>query len=319
MLGNKVILTKVPFVFDFFLENNISPLYENTVLNTLNSSNISVENHSKPIFGSLICLVKDIPDYLQLRVNQHNTFKRRTVTQYKGYLIDLNTFNNSQDYLKQHLSKRNKKNLLSKKRKLETSYQISYKVFQGDNLSKEGFDQLFSEFYSLLKKRFQQKRTFNRYLSNWEVLKATSFTLLRNRKASIFVILDQGKPINITLNFHVGDTVYSHIQTYDLKYKKFNLGDISIFKQLEWCVENNIKLYDLLMGKTYYKMKWCNKVYTYSYDIFYKKNNPLATVLAYAIGQKLRLKQYLRDKDIIGPLFSYDKFIYEWRFGKNKL
>ena len=320
IVQKKQILTKITFVFDFFLKNNICSLFDNSILNTFNQTIISAETNSAPVIDPLVYLVKDIPSYLQLRLNPaYHHLKRKRVIQYEGYAIDLNAVNSVEDYLIRQLSKRNKKNLLAKKRKLESTCQISYKVFLGNTLLKEDFDQLFTTFYSLLKQRFKQKRVFNRYLDRWDELQAMVFPLLQKRKASLFVILDKGRPINITLNFHVGEIVYSHIQTYDLRYAKFNLGDISILKQLEWCFDNQIKLYDLLMGKTYYKTKWCNTIYKYSYDIFYKKNNVLANVLAYALGQFLALKQFLRNQNIIGQLFSYDRFIYERRFGKNKL
>src|SRR5690606_41905928 len=63
-------------------------------------------------------------------------------------------------------------------------------------------------------------------------------TLFRSKRASFFVIYDGDHPIEISLNYHLNDVLFSSISSFDIDYAKFGLGHIEIHKQLEWCLEH---------------------------------------------------------------------------------
>ncbi len=299
-------------IFNLFLENKISSFYTSNVLNYLTKTSFKTNNTLSTNYNK-VYVVKDIPDYLNFtlqKTNPHTSFKK--VKQYEGFLINLINYENVEDYISKKLNSRNRKNLNSKKNKLYKNHTISSHIFFGE-ISKSDYNSTFETFYKLLKNRFNEKRTHNRYLNNWKELQESTFQKILNKQASLHIIYDDLKPISITLNFHNGDVVFSHIQTYNIDYSKYNMGDISMLNHLEWLLNNNIPVFDLSMGKTYYKEKWCNHKYTFIYHIFYNKKSILSKICAQIILQELTLVQFLRDKNIIGSLINFDKFLYSYK------
>ncbi|TGV03941.1 GNAT family N-acetyltransferase [Flavivirga rizhaonensis] len=304
-------------IFDLFLENKINSFYAPHILNNQTNVSFSPSFALSSTFKTLY-IVKDIPDYLNLefqKLNNNTDFKK--VNQYKGYLVNLIECDSTEAFIAKNLNKRNRKNLYSKKRKLYKNHKISSQIFFG-SISKSVYDNIFETLYTLLKNRFKEKKIHNRYLSNWKALQASTFQKILDKQVSLHIIYDDSKPIVITLNFHKGDVVFSHIQAYDVNYSRYNLGDISMMNHLEWLINNNIAVFDLSMGKTYYKEKWCNHTYTFIYHIFYNKKALLSKVCANIIVNELKFIQFLRNKSIIGKLINFDKFLYYYKSNVSK-
>ena len=169
----------------------------------------------------------------------------------------------------------------------------------------------------MLKRRFRQKKISNRYLEQWEELSKTTFDKILNQEASLFVIINGTKPIGITLNYHLKEHVFSHIQAYDVDFAQFNIGDILMLKHLEWCFEKKINVYDLSMGDSDFKNKWCNYNYRFNYQLFYDPNSYPQRIVAFLLVFKLRLKHYLRNRGIIGGFIQLDRLNY-YRWGRKK-
>ncbi|MEA1787384.1 GNAT family N-acetyltransferase [Arenibacter sp. GZD96] len=318
-LKHLLLPTSTSMVFDLFQEDKIAHFYTGTVQNTLTHNYLATSNAFDPKFDEgHVFLVKDIPSFLQLTIDTtaHGR-QHRCIEQYKGYLVDISNSKDLNDYLDSHLSSRNRKNLRAKQRKLEESGTISY-TFHFGEIDKSEYDRLFDAFYRLLEKRFHEKKMYNKNLVQWHYYHALAYPLILAKKASLFVIYDGDNPITLTLNFHKGDIVFSAIQTYDIAYSGYNMGDISMVKHLEWCKSLNVALFDLSMGVTDYKLKWCNRTYSFHYQLFYSKSSLLAHIVLYYTLLKLRLKQYLRDKHIIGKRFQYDTFFYKKQVKKLK-
>jgi len=304
-------------VFELFLQNRIHPFYATQIINILTNNKLNID-HSETIktMVNKPTVIADIPDYLDVEIIAGtDTGKVKKIRQYKGFLMDLTNSADTNDYLLNQLSKRNRKNLFSKLRKLENDHQITYKMYFGD-ISKEHYDFLFDVFYKLFDRRFKEKKIYNKNLINWKYYHELIYPMILDKKASLYVIYDQDKPIDITLNFHLGDIVFSFMHTYDIDYANFNMGDISMLKHLDWCFENQIAIYDLSIGETGQKIKWCNYSYDFKYHIFYNPKSVSSRLSTQIIYLKLKLKQFLRDKNIIGKLFQYDKFFYKRRIKK---
>ena len=305
MLFHKFFLQS-SFVFDLFLENKTYLPYTKTILNVINSERF-VKNEQITIKKKTF-LVTDIPDYI--KVNTAKNSKFLNVKQYQGALVNLSDYESVEDYLKQQFSKRNYKNLFSKERKLYRNYKIKEKVFHGA-ISKEEFDFIFNVFYTMLKKRFEQKKVKNRYLKNWVKTKAGVYNNILSKKASLHVIFDELTPIAITLNYHKDNTTFSHIQVYDINYSKYNMGDLCMLNHLKWCFKNNITVFDMAIEVTPYKTKWCNHIYYFYSRIYYRKASLVSILVAQLIYFELRVLQLLRDKNVIGGIFSVDKVLYK--------
>lgn len=312
MVLNKLINSHA-LVFNLFLENKISTLYNSNAVNNLSQKHFNINNSVATNSSKNVYLVKDVPNYISFSLkNPDQNIKLKKILQYKGYLANLIEYKDALTYINKNLSKRNKKNLKSKTSKLYSNHKISSKVYFGF-IDKNEYYLVFKSFYKLLKNRFDEKKIHNRYLSKWSDLQASTYQKILDKKASLFVIYDNKKPIAITLNYHVSDMVFSHIQTYHTAYSKYNMGDICMVNHLEWLIKNNTAVFDLAIGKTYYKEKWCNHEYNFMYHVFYNKKSILSKLNANIIAIELKIIQFLRDKNIIGKLFMIDKLLYKYK------
>lgn len=304
--------------FDVFLEHLVSPFYKVEQTNKITGAALHCAKVVQSDESKSVHVVKDVSGYVDAEASKFaDTFNKKAIPQYKGYLVNLNGIPTLEDYLVQQLSRRNRKNLRSKKRSLESSGNISYEFYHG-NISKPQYDFLFNSFHALLKKRFEQKKIHNRFLDDWQSLYESVYSLILSKKVYLFVIYDGKTPIAFTLNYILGDVVFSHIQSYDTDYGKYNMGDICMLMNVEWCFQNNIKVYDLAMGRNNYKEKWCNYTYSFEYHIFYRPKSILAWSVANMLFLKYRYVQLLREKQIIGKLVSLDRLKFHWNRNKHK-
>lgn len=300
-------------------ENNIVPFYDNILTNKLTNQKITI-SHNQKIPGEIknSYTVVDIPDFIEVvRLENIENIKVKKIPQYKGYLIDLTKFNDANDLFTKTLSKNPRKNFRAKKRKLEADHEISYRFYYGE-IDKGYYDYLFETCYNLMEERFHQKKIYNRNLIKWKNYHDFFYPMILERKASIFVISDKEKPITITLNFHLLDIVFSHIQIYDINYSRYSLGDIAIYKNIEWCYKNSINLWDFSKGATDNKLRWSNHIYQFDYHLFYNSKSLISTIKVNYIAMKLFFKQFLRDHGIIGGVFQLDSLYYYTKMKKLK-
>lgn len=301
-------------VFDLYLRRSVVPVLKPCVRHALLNTQWTFTAGGDSTAGKRVVVVRDIPDYLELEENPaRGALKHLKVRQYGGMLIALYRYRDLDNYLDTQLSKRNRKNLRAKLNRLKRDYPISFATYHG-HISPEVHAQLFDSFRKLLEERFKQKRMANRELDRWNFLEDTSLRMICRREASLFVVSSADKPIAMTLNFHVGSVIYSHMQAYDIAYSSYNLGDIAMFRQLEWCFDNQITAYDFLIGESYYKSKWADYPYRYAYRIYYREGDVPGMVAARFLQLFYRAKQFLRDRGIAGKIISRDR----WRFKRRR-
>ncbi len=302
------------FIFELFINRKLSPILSlPSMLLTDNNTVLQIPSSIKQVKTPL--LIRDIPDYLPYEIKNIEGHKSRLVKQYPGFGVSLSGCKNTEEYLSRQLSKRNRKNLFSKIRKLEREGDISYR-FYFDGIDHSHFKMVLLEMHAMLKKRFLQKKTYNRYLRDWKQLMQSLHQKVLRKEASLCVIYDGKKPIAVTLNYHLKDLVLSHIQAYDLDYAKYNLGDVLMLKNIHWCFENKISFYDLSIGETPFKLKWCNLQYQFNHAIFYNKRSLIEQIRVAMLVSGLNIRQYLRDKNIIGGRIQIDKLFYKRRMLK---
>lgn len=307
----KTASNNLDFLFPFFMERKLPCYYKSACLNTISLQPISLANFEivLPPKGKTT-LVRNIPEYLSIKPkDQEPNIRFAKISQYQGFLVNLEGIGTIADYLNQQLSTRNRKQLRSKKRKLESQHKITYRIFYG-SIEEPLYDKLFQTFYVLLEKRFTNKKTYNKFLVNWDHYHKLAYPMICDKRASLFVIFDDGKPIKLTLNFHLDDVVFSFIEAFDMDYSPYNLGDISMLNHLEWCIAEGVTLFDLSMGDNFNKRKWCNQSYLFHYHIFYDRRSFMSITRYHLEATKLRLKQFLRDRNIAGKLIRADRLLY---------
>ncbi|MCK0156866.1 GNAT family N-acetyltransferase [Cellulophaga sp. F20128] len=298
-------------VFCFFLERSLPSFFRDTVANSLSGHTITIPK-KLALNNKHRHLIKNIPNYLLFSDNKEGlgSLKFKDVPQYKGFLLDFSKYQTASQFIENQLSKRNQKNLRAKQKKLEHTHKISHRFYFGC-IEKKEYTIIFSAFYQFLKNRFDQKKTQNRYLADWEAMQTEIYGKILNKEASLFVIYDDCAPIGITLNFHLDTIVFSHIQAYNIDYSSYNIGDICMLHHIDWCMANNISVFDLSMGETYYKLKWSNHHYLFLNRLYYNNTAVVDNIWVKTQFFKFKLLQFLRDKQILGNYFSLDKLLYK--------
>ncbi len=300
------------FIFDIILRRTLSPLYTNPIFNKLSGKSYNLlSTQQLPIEHNNLLMEKDIPDYLVPDTADFvSSFKSKRIRQYQGFACDLKGFKDVADYLKHNIGKSSLKNIKARKRQLESRFNTAYKFYYGE-IDKDHYDFLFDRFYQMLKSRFDEKKTYNRYLLDWKQYHELIYPMILKKEASLFVIYANDEPISISLEFYLYDICFGYIHGYDSTYQRYQLGDIRMVKLLEWLIDHNFKMFDSMMGETMFKAKWSNYTYDYYSELFFKENSIFARVKLGFLNAKLRLKQLLRNKGILGKWFSMDRFLYK--------
>lgn len=294
----------IDFMFELAFNKRLPEFYK---LASIRSNNTALLNHKGteiPQFSNNTCTVIDIPSHLKLLKKELNSnIGMKSVIQYKGYFIDLTNYRNIDDYIKDRFSRSSRQALKSSKKRLETCFDISYKMYFGE-INKEEYNSLFIQFYEMLKLRAIEKGINNRNLQHWETYTKEVYDMILKKEASLFVIHDGNTPINISLNMHLKEIVFLFITTYNIDYSKFRIGHTNWYWLIDWFIKNNIKFVDFSKGNTAYKKRWTNNEYDFKYHIFYNKLNTKSTLKAKILEQKLKLKQSLRDNNINDYFYS---------------
>ncbi len=291
-------------------KGSLPGIYECTVRNKLTGTAFEVMNTTAEtkVAGHPV-LISDLPDYLDIGLRSLNEgWRCKVIPQYEGFLIDLTKFSGAEDFFSKSLGKNSRKNFRSKFRKLESECDLRFEFYYG-HVERSLYDSLFDVCYRLMDERFREKKIYNRNLLIWKEYYQLFYPLILVKKASLCVIYDADKPITITLNFHLADIVFSHIQIYDTDYSRFSMGDVAIYKNVEWCYENGFRAWDFSKGATDNKQRWSNHIYTFNYHLIYKDTTLGAAKARFTEG-KLKLKQRLRDKGVIGGRFQLDRLYF---------
>ncbi len=109
-------------------------------------------------FKGKVFLIYDVPTYFNFsKKNKPEDLSILRLTQYPGYLIQLEDFSDLNEYMLASFKKSSRYKLFKYKRKLETSFDIRYKTYCGE-ISKEEYDFVFSSFKTLINQEISAKK-----------------------------------------------------------------------------------------------------------------------------------------------------------------
>jgi CelD/BcsL family acetyltransferase involved in cellulose biosynthesis len=259
-----------------------------------------------------VFLIYDVPEYFTQNLSPlpaHVGLHR--VRQYPGYLISLESYPDYDAYLKDFFSRSTRYKLRKYARRLEQSFEVSYAMHCGP-IEREVYDQLFLKFRELLEKRFGEKQIRNNNLDTeeWAFYQEVAYEMIQSNQACLFVIYAQNEPISCTLNYFGSGVMFNAITVFDTDFSKFHVGTIAIMKQLEWCYQNGIKIFDFSKGHYDYKSDWATHPYRFEYHIFYNKKSLKSRTIAWLLKKSLALKQILRDRNLNE---RYNKLLFRLR------
>lgn len=260
--------------------------------------NINLLSAEEQVTGSVkIHSVNYIPAYINTVVDTPNKWTKKSYPSVNGYAVTLDEFKNMADYLlHQHSTKtRNKINRV--KRRLEQCFDIRYKIYERD-IKQDEYSFLMNTLKAMIISRFRQKQKQSDSLAVWDKVLNSSYQLIKEGKASLYVIYNRDKPINISLNYQYNRILFSYISSYDIDYSKFRLGQIWLHKHLEWCFEKGFNHFELGWGDFEYKKQWSNYIYKFRHEITYSKGSLSGFLYATALGARTRAIAYLISKGI---------------------
>ncbi len=296
---NLSLINIVDFYVSFFEKRQISNTFKSM---SLFGSHLNILDEVKRTKStSKNQIIESFPNYLDFNIEEAHIIKRKVKP---GLAINLiKKYNSVDDYLKTECSNSFKKVTIRYVKRLEQCFNITYKTFFGD-ISKSQCEDLMNRLNSMIENRFTQRSGRNKALNNWDYFKKAAYTGINNKTASLFVIYDESKPIKISLNFHIKSIMVGSVSSYDLNYSKFSLGNIGIYKEIEWCINNQITLFDIGFGDFLYKRKWSNLIYDFETHYISKKNNLLNKLIFYVHNKKSKFTYYIVSKE-------YNNFFYD--------
>lgn len=290
-------MIKEDFYIDLTEKNQILEYYKSLHLNTQNTCFYSSVNEA-PFNLKKAVSIRLFPNYFEPVFNNNIDVSITKVPQKKinGYAVVLKQDQTFDTFFNAAFSKSFRANIKRFVTRFETCFTANYKLFHGD-ISEENYSFLMDALYGMLTNRFNQRNDENKILNNWAYYKETTYSLILSKKASLFVIYHNDIPVHICINHHFNNILFVSIPSYDIDYAKFALGNISIYKLLEWSVTNNYSLLDMAYGDLEYKRRWSTLIYPFEHHILYK--NTLSHKLeAFIETNIIKFKNYLKSKNI---------------------
>ncbi|MCK0156862.1 GNAT family N-acetyltransferase [Cellulophaga sp. F20128] len=278
-----------------FTENKAIPAYYNSLITKFNKQAFYTAVPTMVASPKAICVsVKLFPKYLVPSFHQseqlgvHRVFQKDV----NGCAIHIKNKIPVAEFLRNEYSKKFRTSINRSVNRFELCLNYSYKMIS-EGIEKEDFHFLMETLREMLVFRFNQRNEPNDVLTHWEYYYKLTFELLNAKKASMFIISHNNEPIHICINYHFKEILFISIASFNHKFSKFSLGNISIYKILEWALCHNYELLDMGYGDLEYKRNWSNYSYTYENHIVHTKkwNYTLAANLE---ASKIRLKNFLK-------------------------
>ncbi|MGB5317483.1 GNAT family N-acetyltransferase [Eudoraea sp.] len=242
-------------------------------------------------------VIKNVPRYLNITFFDYKNLKTQVFPSITGFAISLGNYNDIDSYMRDQFKSKARSQLLRRVKRLEKCYDITYKRYYG-KIDRDDCLALLAILKGMIITRFKERNQVSDSLKNWLEIETSLHSLINDKKASLFVIYNEGVPISISICYHYGNVFFSYIDSYDVNYFKFGLGNIMIYKKLEICFENNYKFLDMGWGELDYKRRWCNYIYNYEHHILLPNNSLPAYLIALWEGNKTRLNVYLKSSKV---------------------
>lgn len=280
---------KLNFHLDLLEKDNISTYY--TELLNVETNKLV---HTSSLTGSSVLknnlvYIDDVPNYLNAKINtQSETIKLKKINTYQGSLINLGKYNNFSDYLLSEISTKERSEIRRRQKRLDHCIKPTYKMFYGA-ISEADYNMVFNDYKQMLVRRLEQKQSYWEELDYWEARHKSTFQLIHQKKACVFVIYHNKKPIAIYINSIFGTAMFNEVVAYDIDFSRFNIGILIFLKTIEWAINNKFELIDMSKGDFSYKERFRNGTYTFQNHIIYNNKELLMWVKANLLILKISL------------------------------
>ncbi|KAB7530482.1 GNAT family N-acetyltransferase [Flagellimonas olearia] len=291
-----------PYHFDFlspvpFVRSKARYIFYNVGRNITNGLtyklNEKFQDYRKKVF-----LLYDVISYQEESGNSlPKGIGIKKVRQYKGYLTRLSRYTDFDDFFLSHYSSSSRMKLRKNERKLNTNFSVDYKIVYGE-IDKDSYHELMDRLFELIDHRFKTLRIDNDIINKKEYYRELFYDMILAKKAIIHMICHNDLPIAISLSFISGDTLLYAINTFDTRYRRYNLGHLAIVNMVKWCFANNMQILDHSKGTYDYKLRWANESYFFENHILYDRHSMKCRMTATMMAKYFTFKQQLRNKKI---------------------
>ncbi|NKI27100.1 GNAT family N-acetyltransferase [Arenibacter sp. 6A1] len=295
---NSIPPEKVEFIKGVrFYKNKYLPLYTNVGKSLTKGFEYTI-NPKKVKKSNSVFLIYDIPSYYKTPPIKDIKFLKSTrIPQYNGYITTIKKYSCIDNFLELNFSKPERKLLRKRENRITKSFNISSKMFYGA-IDINSYNTLFDRLSELLTKRFEEKQTNYHIISKWDYIKELTYPMILNKEAALFVMYDDSEPIAMQLCFQHQKKLIGAIPVYDTDYSKYGLGNILTFKVIEWCIKNDMHIFDSSKGDYGIKKQISDIVYRFEFHVLYNPRSVTSNLVALSITSLFRSKQYLRNKNI---------------------
>lgn len=297
-----------------FVKDNRFPFYVNVGKNQTNGMTYHLDTNTKQ-FKRKTLLIHDVLSYLQEEIDTGKSrVKVKKIPQYKGLYADLSKVKSIDDVMVSCFSSKSRSRFRGRIRQIEANFNISQEVYFGD-IDKADYLEKMDILKSFIVSRFEQRNEHNSVVPLWDFYVDLIYPLILEKKVVFNVINDGDEPIAMSINFVYDNMVAIAIRSFDIAHYKYNIGNLEIYKLIEWCIENNIEILDFSKGKADYKDRWSDTLYAFECHVVYDSKSIISIFTANCISFFYKTKQYLRDKDI-NLWYTKVKFKFKKILGK---
>ncbi|AIM61425.1 cellulose biosynthesis protein [Cellulophaga geojensis KL-A] len=291
-----MLLTTKDFYTEFTENRHILPYYTKLESNYNKKIFYSAKRDTSTIYNLKCISIKLFPKYLTPYFYTDTNIGVKKIFQkdVNGCAILIKEKVTIALFLRNEYSKKFRTSINRSVNRFELCFNYSYKMIT-ESITAKQYKFLMGALHKMLVYRFNQRNEPNDVLDNWDYYYNLVFNLVNTNKASILVIYSNDEPINISINYHFKNILFISISSFNHNFSKFSLGNISIYKTIEWALSNNYNLLDMGYGDLEYKRFWSNYMYEYENHIVYKKThitNAIASIEASKIKIKNTLKKY---------------------------
>ena len=287
-------LTTKDFYTEFTENRHILPYYTKLESNYNTETFYSLEEDTTPISNPKCVSIKLFPKYLMPYFYTDASIGIKKVFQkdVNGCAIQIKEKTTIDLFLRNEYSKKFRTSINRSVNRFELCFNYSYNMIT-ESITAEQYRFLMDALHKMLVHRFNQRNEPNDVLANWDYYYNLVFNLVNTKKASIFVIYSNEEPINICINYHFKNILFISISSFNPNFSKFSLGNISIYKIIEWSLNNNYELLDMGYGDLEYKRFWSNYMYEYENHIIYSKKTGYSFIASIEVS-KIKFKNFLK-------------------------
>ena len=217
-------------------------------------------------------MAKNKVDYCYFRNVRENSLLHKwledkgTITATKlAPFVDLTDMNSMADYYA-FLSAKTRKSRRRRAKKLAAKFVVEFSTFMDTDIEPDLVDQVLN----LKKLQLARSGLSSRLFSSEQKLNRLKNLILsgdKSFKAVISVLKCDGRIAAAEIGYLYGDTYYSFLGTMDEEFHAYSPGSCQLLKTIEWAIDNQVKIFDLLAPEDAYKFSWTRENKVKVYDI----------------------------------------------------